>query len=530
MLHRSRALALLALPFLAVACSDAQPDDVEDSEAAFSSNQATLLDFAFDGELVTTGPVWDTKKVINDQMLYTIGHLNGQSSVGRLDRLTLTNVTTSTEGGKTKVKYHAVLPVAWGRKTGLPTTYAFTLPRDASYEGQRAFTEKYKHDCVDWGAHDVDPGSMWYYYRPERCEIAAADVVKLTARVAPSPENTQGKYPEYDRVWSDGELRMVAIFGKYEDGATTGDAGINAYNTFLRTMKSKLSRHAVTTTPASLPDNPGVGTPDVTFDARLPDGKKVSVTALLVDNVRTADQRFNDRYAQLSTKADIISYNGHAGLGENVRALAQKGRWEAGKYVIMFINGCDTFAYVDGSLAQTRARINPDDPGGTKYMEFVTNAMPSMFSSMPVASGTLLDGLLRFDNPMTYDQIFSGIDEEQVVLVTGEEDTTFRPGATPPPSGWAGLSASFTLRRYIDRHFATGVLPAGSYTFELSGTGQANLYVKAGRNATSRTYDCKSVNPGAAERCTVTLRDPASIDVLVRATGDASLKIAGRKN
>ncbi len=39
------------------------------------------------------------------------------------------------------------------------------------------------------------------------------------------------------------------------------------------------------------------------------------------------------------------------------------------------MNGCDTFAYVDGALAQTRAALNPDDPNGTKYMEIVTNAM-----------------------------------------------------------------------------------------------------------------------------------------------------------
>ena len=41
-------------------------------------------------------------------------------------------------------------------------------------------------------------------------------------------ENTTGKYPEYDKVWEDGTLRVVAIFGKYEDGATTSsDAGID---------------------------------------------------------------------------------------------------------------------------------------------------------------------------------------------------------------------------------------------------------------------------------------------------------------
>src|SRR5438128_7167522 len=89
--------------------------------------------------------------------IYTIGHLNGDHAVGRLDRLELTNVkTTPIAGGLTKVTYHAKLPVAWGSKTNLPTKYAFTLPLNATFDGYEAFTEKYKHDCVDFGAHDVD--------------------------------------------------------------------------------------------------------------------------------------------------------------------------------------------------------------------------------------------------------------------------------------------------------------------------------------------------------------------------------------
>ena len=80
-----------------------------------------------------------------------------------------------------------------------------------------------------------------------------------------------------------------------------------------------------------------------------------------------------------------------------------------------------------GSLAQTRARINPDDPSGTKYMEFITNAMPSFFHSMSDASTAIVTGLVNFKTPKTYDKIFAGIDRAEVVLVTGEEDNEFTP-------------------------------------------------------------------------------------------------------
>src|ERR1044072_6293575 len=121
-MRRPSLLACIAFaPFALLACSRATDSDAESDEGAFSSNQATLLDFEFDGELVTDS-AWDDKAAIQEQLLYTIGHLNGDNSVGRLDDVTLTNIQKTQADGKTKIKYHAKLPVGWGSKTNLPTT------------------------------------------------------------------------------------------------------------------------------------------------------------------------------------------------------------------------------------------------------------------------------------------------------------------------------------------------------------------------------------------------------------------------
>jgi hypothetical protein len=503
------------------------PDEVRDKPAGAdgkgdASAEATFLQFELDGELYSRSSWAGDKQLIQDQLLYTIGHLNGDRSVGRLDRLELTNIQKEpADGGLTKVRYRAKLPVAWGSKTNLPTEYAFTLPKDVSYEGLAAFTEKYKHDCVDWGAHDVDQGSMWYYYRPaqSRCRLAEADVVKTTAKVTVSPNNTTGKYPEYHKVWEDGALNVVAIFGKYEDGATTSsDAGVAAYNQFVRAMKS--AAPGVTTTPAELPSGPGIAAPDITFVAELPGGKKLSLTALLVDNVRTADATFVQRYESLSSRADVIAYNGHAGLGDNVRALARRGKWVAGQYVIVFMNGCDTFAYVDGSLAEARARLNPDDPTGTRYMEFITNAMPAFFHEMPDASLSLVKGLLAYDRPLTYEQIFAGIDRSQVVLVTGEEDNEFRPAPVAPSDGWLGLDEKAGVTRDEELHWETPELPPGAYVFKIENDvehpgGDADLYVRRGERPTRERYDCRPYLGGSVEECRVRLEERGKLHVAV---------------
>ncbi|MEO8800927.1 MAG: PPC domain-containing protein [Polyangiaceae bacterium] len=543
-------VSLASLVLGGVACS-ASGESTDAADNHYSSNQATLLTFEFDGELTgSSGTFGGATSLINDQMLYTIGHLNGDRSVGRLDKLALTNVKTTTgSDGKSHVTYHAKLPVSWGSKTNLPSSYVLTLPRDASYEGQESFTSKYISSCVEPGAHDVDSGSMWYYYRPHlsSCHLDTADVFTTTATVTRSTENTTGKYPEYDRVWSDGTLKVVSIFGKFEEGATT-DVGIDGFNRFVSSTRTLLQSNGLVTAPSSAFTAPGAT--DVTMTATLPNGFKVEVTALLVESITSASSSFWSRYETLSSSADMISYNGHAGLGQNVRALATHGTWVKGKYVIIFMNGCDTFAYVDGSLAQKRAAINPDDPTGTKYMEFVTNTMPSFFSSMPNASLSLVKGLMSTSAPKTYDQIFSGIDNSEVVLVTGEEDNTFTPGtpigpttgasdagvpdsgtdAGPAPTGWTGLDESFTVAKDEEKRFTATGLAAGSYTFTLSGTGDADLYVKKGAAPSTTSYDCRPYRYGSNEVCTVTLTVVGEVDVLVRGWDRSSdVRVLGAK-
>ena len=534
-----RSLGVLASLFSLTLWGCGAPDqlDLDDVKAdsadgkADSSAIATILDFEFDGELQTASS-YGLDSIIRDQMLYTIGHLNADKSVGRLDKLVLSNVKKV----GSKVTYHAKMPVAWGSKTNLPTSYKFKLPKNADdYAG---FTSRYKASCVDYGAHDVDEGSMWYYYRPSRsgCALQDADVVQWTANVSVSTVNTNGKYPEYHKIWEDNAFKVVAIFGKYEDGATSAsDAGIDAYNTFVRQVRSKFP--TATVTPANLPSSAGVENPDVEFKATLADGKTVQVNILLVDNVASASTAFYTRYNGLSTRADLIAYNGHAGLGQNVRALARKGSWVAGQYVMVFMNGCDTYAYVDGYLADARKAINSDDPTGTKYLDFIVNAMPAFFASDAAATMALVNAVVNSAQPLTYQSIFGNIDRSQVVLVSGEQDNVYYPGMG---SGGGGGSTTGLLDEHADvdaneeLQFQTGDLDAGSYTVTLSAeagdAGDADLYVKAGAAPTKSVYDCRPYKDGSNEECKVTLSSKSKIYVMVHGYSAAKFHLVVTKD
>ncbi len=521
-------LAVLGLASATLACTTElvpeNGDFSKDGSKADSSAEAVFLDFEFDGTFLSGSSFGNNEKQIEDQLLYTIGQLNGDNSVGRLDKLVLTDVKTETVDGRKRISYHASIPVAWGKKNSIPTTYDLTLPADMAYDALTSFADKYGHSCVDWGAHDVDQGSMWYYFRPERsgCNFAAEDIGVTTAVVSLSSINTTGKYPEYHKVWEDDVLKVVAVFGKYEDGVTSNsDAGISAYNEFARAASRALkTRDGYTTSPASIPSRPGVAMPDVSYSATLADGRSIEIVALLVDNIRTAPASFNDRYEALTGKADLIAYNGHAGLGANVRAMARKGQWETGQYAIAFINGCDTYAYVDSALADAHSEINADDPDGTKYVDIVTNAMPSFFRSMPDASMALIEGLLRYDDPMTYESIFRNIDSAEVVLVSGEQDNEYVPGfgedPTDPIDTWAGLAESGTVAKNDEHRFTTPILPAGRYEFILSGSNDADLYVRVGDEPSTSNYDCRPYLGGSDETCTVELTTATKIHTMVR--------------
>lgn len=534
------AAPLLALSLLApVGCTDDMADlydgeqEKSDDGKADTSALATFIDVEFEATF-TTDYSFNTNQSVQDHALMTVGQLNHFNSVGRVDKLVIISATKRNVGGKVEITYRAKLPVAWGKRNDVPATVSLTLPKDFSSAGQMAFADKYGHDCVDWGAHDVDAGSMFYYFRPLRsgCSIAAEDALVVAGAVSPSPVQSTGKFPEYNKIWEDNVFNVVAIFGKYEDGATSGDAGISAYNEFVAAMKNELKTRNLTTIPATVSNTPGVATPDVEFNATLPDGKQIHVVAMLTDNVTQglANPTFRARYENLSTRADFIVYNGHAGLGTNVRALAQRGKWVAGQYVVVFMNGCDTFAYIDDALFTAHKAVNPDDTTGYKYVDIANNAMPAFFASMSGATMGMFRGLVAHDDPKTYEQIFRSVDSSQVILVVGEQDNTYTPGGGGTPTAWPGLTDAGTVKKAEIKKYETPTLAAGTYQFDMTGTADADLYVRQGRAPTASSFDCRPYKTGSNESCKVTLAAPTTIHVQVRGYATTSnFQLTGKK-
>lgn len=534
---RRSALPLISLCLVSCAPAQEAGERLALERSAFTSAHATLLDFELDGTLVAETPDPDTLRAqIDAQLLFTVGALNADGSVGQLGQLEVSNVDATLipeppppppvdpapapvppAPPRYAVRYHARFPVAWGGGAA-PTTYSFALPAKLAAADQLAFAAKYGATCVDPTAGPVDPGSMFLFFRPAQpgCTLAADDVARFDATVSPSAENTHGKYPEYHRVWADDALEIVAMFSHEYTTPTPGDEGVSAYNDFvwrtllyLRELQPDVALQSVPAAPYATGDGPA----SVRLAAELPDGRTIAVDVRLVGHALADDgAAFDAWYDPLTPNADLILYNGHAGLGANVRTLMTKGTFVPNHYVIWFANGCDTFAYVDRTLVDRRALLNADDPGGTKYMDTLANVMAGHFKSLEPTSLTLVHALVEARDttrpPKTYEEIFQGIDPSQIVVVTGEEDNVLEPLPPPPrpagvghsPGTSAGPSAATTSPPGADGA-APGNAAAAAVAVAARGSdGCSVAYGVGARERTSSTFVALGIAAGMLAR------------------------------
>lgn len=83
-------------------------------------------------------------------------------------------------------------------------------------------------------------------------------------------------------------------------------------------------------------------------------------------------------------------------------------------------------------------------------------------------------------------------------------------GATPPPSGAVTILDGYAFSSMTSKYVSLQVEPGvKKLVVTMTGTGDADLYVRKGQNPTLTTFGCRSATPGtASETCSVTV--PAS--------------------
>ena len=153
--------------------------------------------------------------------------------------------------------------------------------------------------------------------------------------------------------------------------------------------------------------------------------------------------------------------------------------------------------------------------------------LATLFSRIDACVADMLDGGDTLLPPAT-DLPVTGRDAGASDGGQGAPPAPTRDGGTTPVVDAAPdapvtvLAATGAVAMAEAKHFQTPSLPAGSYRFDLTGTGDADLYVRKTTAPTSATYDCRSNAVGTTESCTVKLDVPAVVHVMIRGEATTS--------
>ncbi len=325
--------------------------------------------------------------------MYTIGQLTAwkaapptcvapRSSLGAI---------TARPDGLFDVEYAAKLFIAWPRERAVPETIELILPARGDDDGLADFFAAYgsdEHDakrCLDRGAHEVSQGLFWYYYRPENtnCALRAAvagdadSVVRPRATLVVSDENTAGKSPDTAKSGRTARLVVTAIFGKYEDGATSsGDAGHRSLSPHVPRPARHLRRARDVEPPAeraALRRNDDI---HLTFSTAA---GPLDVQLFLVDGIRSVPASFDAKYDARTRISDFVSYNGHSA---SAPTSAPSPRRASSPRPVPDLHGqrLRHLRLCRLRLRDAHAAVNPG-AGPNKFFDIITNAMPSYFAS-----------------------------------------------------------------------------------------------------------------------------------------------------
>lgn len=270
------------------------------------------------------------------------------------------------------------------------------LPIGISPSDLNAFKEKYP-SC------SYEPADIyWYGYHPNGC-VDPADTAFVT-HVTVTPEltagNTVDKSPEYARLWQDDLLEVTHVGGNEEEVGASH-------------LLANMTQHFGEPTPVSTETFEG-GT-ETTTQYQVGTRRILLHYFALNGHVRQSNRAFVDLFQAATAQSDLISYNGHAGLGANVRYFLNQVRFTAGRYHVLWVNACQPYAYLSDDAFTQMQRLNPSDPW-SKNLDLMLSVRIGSFSF-----GDDITGIIQgFVDQAPYAQILSPLPGDAAVL--GEED------------------------------------------------------------------------------------------------------------
>lgn len=418
--------AFASLSAFAAGCSSDLATDEEAAlgEDAITSTDGQPLEFSFDAEVIASREM-PAKNAVVAQLEYMQGALTSDKKANVQFRFVdVKNPQESPEGtAKKRIRYSGSVAVIFPAGQRVPRRYDMAMPLDVT--DLAAFNAKYDGKC---GNNEYGQETFWHDWNPraEGCTLGS-DVARSRATVRKHPLGTTEKYPEYDQIWKDGRLDIVAVYGAISN-TTDSDAGARERESFI----SKLMGALIGAQRQDIVPRGGILKHSVvTGKTRVGNAERdVRLVSYFVEEAQYAGAEFEASYTEETAKADFIHYSGHSGLGKNIAALSKSAKATAGKYQIAYFNGCQTLGYLGGWMHDARRTLNgaAADPNGTKFLDVIVTSLPAYSESTP-SEQILFDAFV--EQRKGWQELLRSFSGQQwtthMNAVFGEDDNSFRP-------------------------------------------------------------------------------------------------------
>jgi hypothetical protein len=213
------------------------------SRLLYSSPTQIVLDAATEDGLIyvpTNQP--QVEASIKKQLRYLIGQLGWYRSMAQFSwsRIEILD-RKSIDREWSLVRYRLSVRIAWDRQAPVPESLEVILPPRGDDKGLHDFYVRYGFACRD--RENPNEAEFFYDFAPlqpqcpfGKTEPAGAEsFVQFRLKLQPNAQNTNDKYPEYDKIWADRKLSVAMIFSKNRSGTTENtDSGIASYNATYR--------------------------------------------------------------------------------------------------------------------------------------------------------------------------------------------------------------------------------------------------------------------------------------------------------
>lgn len=319
-------------------------------------------------------------------------------------------------------------------------TYNFLLPINPYIVWNKSVVNSSSspYPCTD-PSHAVEQ-YFWYFFNPKAygCPLKEnVDYFNVQGTLQ-YYQNTKASYPEYERLFVNGELTFHILFGMDDSSQdwnpkSSKDLSAQSYRQLKQALvqwgyQSKVWSKAEI---SSFFGNLGYFSTQPYVEELVKQTPKGIVRYRIFFGASTIYEGLAfQKFLSYSLKSSsIMLYAGHSGLGEylNLDLMQNNAQLkmtaDQNRYQIYYFNSCSSYPYYNSqyfNLKRTAA-----DPKGTKNLDIITNGLSTLFLSIAPSSFTLMQAVELYSTQgkkVSYQDMMNSADSNNLIGVNGDED------------------------------------------------------------------------------------------------------------